>query len=256
MDGPKARWLHGEERLAAVDELVAELNSALSRMSSRPELAARHFAALAVARGVRLLEAMLALRRDGFADVVPILDRPMIEVYAVGMYCLLGGDEAYDHVRGAHVRDLRNMSGFGDMAEAKKSTIDKWGEGPTDKLNWQDLIKVKLPALMNDDDPTVASFHTLLYDLSYRGGSAEVHAGVASIANHMRRTETALSVERIRYTPDDGLGAIVYAANLLGILATTVLDNFGFDVTRLSEIVTDIGASAADDLVVEGEEIT
>lgn len=133
--------------------------------------------------------------------------------------------------------------------------IDKDWDGPTDRINWQNLITRRLPELIDPDDQAgeTQEFFTRLYEQSYRFGSmAGTHAGIGTIAGHHADRGGGLAVRAVRHTTDDGTGAVVFAASLLALLASHVFRHFGVSTDRCDELFTAIAANPDIVMDIEG----
>jgi hypothetical protein len=254
--GPRAGLVLAEQRRRAGDELVEHVTGHLDHLRSQPALRARHFAAMSLARMTRLVKAMAELVDRGFADVIDGLGRTALETFALGLYVLYGGDVAYDRVRGAHVRQRRALPDLSlEIPEWERLLeIEKAWKGPTDRINWQDLITRQLPELIDPHQASnIQEFFARLYEQSYRFGSmAGTHAGIGTIAGHHADRGGALAVRAVRHTTDDGTGAVVFAASLLALLASHVFQHFGVSTQRCDELLAALTANP--DIVMEVED--
>jgi hypothetical protein len=231
---PKARTRNAEALRDAVRELVdlvtGELRTITSPLDGRP----RHFAALALARTARLVAAREALRSSGFEDVSELPLRQITEHVALGFYALYGGEEAYEHIRGAHVYDL----GLLDTGGEPDPLVEAW-TGPRDRLKWQDLMINVVPKLLQHlGDATAEPAFQRLDNQIYRGQSLLVsHAGVGTLSRHMTHPDdTTRGVEPTGYTVEDGTGAIVMGGALLALLAVYVFWAFDRDITGIVQL--------------------
>lgn len=229
-DGLRASVPDGARRRGAVDELVRHVTAQLPLLTCRSELAPLHFSAMALARLARLVRAMSVLVDQDLPDVVKTLGRSALETYVLGLYALHGGQDAFDHIRGDHVRASRltdlpdEAPGVGDVS----GRFDDW-DGPTDRINWQDLVKHRLPRLLADAEGVDARlFADMLYDQAYRAGSMlGTHAGVGTIGGHGVVQGGIRQVREVSPTPDDGTADILVAGSQLAMLACRVFIAFG-----------------------------
>lgn len=253
--GRKATLVRAEERRQACVELVEHVRSLLDDLTSRRNLRPRHFAAMSLARMTRLVESMIELVDAGFGDVVEGVGRTGVETFALGLYVLYGGGDAFDHVRGAHIRQRRTLSYVGIDAPEWEELLElerDW-DGPTDKIVWQDLITQRLPQLIDPQGRTNAGvFFERLYGQTYRFGSmAGTHAGIGTIAQHHLDRGPLLGVRSVGHTTDDGTGALVFAATLLAMLASHVFHAFGIGTSRCDELLATLAADP--DVIVDPE---
>lgn len=253
--GLKASLARATERRRAGDELVEHVTASLGYLQSRPGLRTRHFAAMSLARLTRLVKAMDELVDRGFADVVDVVGRSALETFALGLYVLYGGDAAYDHVRGAHVRQRRALPDLSaEIPEWRQLLeMDSAWDGPTEKIVWEELITRRLPELVDPGDRAGGqAFFQRLYGQAYRFGSmAGTHAGIGTIAGHHLDRSGALAVRAVRHTADDGTGAVVFGATLLALLASHVFQHFGVSSSRCEELLTALTANP--DIVMHSE---
>jgi hypothetical protein len=234
--------------------LVALVTADLPNLTSREDLMPRQFAALGLARAARVVGGVLYLYDGGYADLAEAHVRSVIEIYALSLYTLFGGVDAYEHVRGSHVRDVGLLPETPELAAAG-SLGERWS-GPTGKVKWEQLIKSVLPEIVPDGQTENGrKWFTWLYDLAYRGYSMNgVHASVLSIARHLVRRDGFVGVEEGRYEPDDGTRHLVMAGSLLGNLAMNVYSQFSLDPIGPERLMARINFNlTSDDLVIEGE---
>lgn len=221
----------------------------LTYLQSRPDLRTRHFVGMSLARMLRLVQGMVNLTERGFPDVVDVLGRSALETFALGLYVLCGGQSAYDHVRGAHIRERRALPDFSfEIPEWDHiKDVDAEWQGPTEKIKWEALITEHLPQLLDPDDQAGTSeFFDRLYQQSYRFGSmAGTHAGVGTVARHHIEGSDRLSVRQVGHTTDDGTASVVFAASLLAMFGSHVFEYFGLSPDRcdylLKQLSTDPG---------------
>lgn len=240
---PRAAVKDAARRRAAVDALLHHVTGQLPLLTCRPELAHRHFSAMALARLARLVRAMEHMVDGGFPDVVKTLGRSALETYVLGIYSLYGGQEAYDHIRGDHVRASRltdlpdEAPGFRDVADR----FEDW-EGPTNRINWEDLITNRLPELLREAEGVDAEVFTrMLYNSAYRSGSMlGTHAGVGTVGGYGVIENGVRQVREVAYTPDDGTADVLVAGSQLAMLASRVFLVFGISAGLPARLFDDI----------------
>jgi hypothetical protein len=183
--GPTATIKDAERRLAVAEELITLIEQRIPDLTSRPDLMHRQFAAVALARCCRLYRAIGALNRAEMMDVCSLPVRPLYEAMLIGFYTLYGGEDAYDIVRGAYVRELRLLPA---AARAGSTLTDDW-TGPVDKIRWENLART-VGKLMEDEagDAGASAFFSSWYNLLYRKESMNsIHAGVGSLGLHAQQ---------------------------------------------------------------------
>jgi len=232
-----------ERRLAVAEELIAHIEQRIPDLTSRPDLMPRQFAAVALARCCRLYRAIRALNRADMMDVCSLPVRPLYEAMLIGYYTLYGGDEAYDIVRGAYIRELRLLP----QAAREGSTLtDDW-TGPADKIRWENLGRTVGKLLEEEAGMAEATaFLTSWYDLLYRKESMNsIHAGVGSLGLHVTHSSERVGATVVGHPVDvDGTGPVLVAAGLIGLLAGHVLKVFGFSNELVVSLYEDLNLGA------------
>lgn len=233
---------------------MRQIETELATMSSSPHELPRHFAAMALAKAVRLCRGMLTLQGNELEDVVDATLRLVAEHTTLGMYLLYGGDAAFEEVRGAHVHGLALI----DRATGSTNPLVAAWTGPRRRLHWENLMHKTVPDLIvaATGDQSAHQAFVQLYDEIYRGQSLlAAHAGVGTIARHL--TTAADGTRRVNpagYLIEDGTGAIVMAGSLIGLLATHVLMAFGRDPIRVFELSSLLSTKTPDDIIVDSDE--
>jgi len=251
--GERVRIPDGAERRAAVAELVAHFQSRLALLTSRPEDLPKQFAVAAVARGIRLIQAMEATRAAGIADCVSLGLRPVTECLTASLYVMLDGMTAVDHLRGAHVRGLGSIDSAVTTGTVSETLRETW-EGPTDKVNWERLMKDTVGPGMAARWPHEGDAVTLMhrsYDLTYRAESMlSIHATAGVLGGHIDRDGDApVRIMAAAYRPDDGTFALVTAGSLMALGAYFLFKMYGVgtsDVERIGEQIRNGLALEAD----------
>jgi hypothetical protein len=233
---------------------MREIETELTTMSSSPQELPRHFAAMALAKAVRLCRGMLTLQQNGLEDVVDATLRLVAEHATLGMYLLYGGDDAFEEVRGAHVHGLALI----DRATGSTNPLVAAWTGPRRRLHWENLMHNTVPDLIvgATGDQTARHAFVQLYNETYRGQSLlAAHAGIGTIARHLTTAaDGTRTVDPEGYLIEDGTGTIIMAGSLIGLLATHVLMAFGRDPTRVVELSAVLSTKTPDDIIVDREE--
>jgi hypothetical protein len=221
------------DRLQAVRDLVEFVRASLVRLTSREEDIARQFAAVGLARNNRLLSAMLLLHGSGFPDVCGMPLRPLIEQLLVSLYCLFGGRDAYEAVRGSYVRSTRAMR----EAKGVGTSLDLEWHGPLETIVWEQLTRDVGALLEARGEGSAKALHQILYNDQYRATSAfEIHGGVGPVGGHLIRTGKTLAVSEVRVQPDDGSIRVIVAGSLQAFLAHYVFETFGLSTAAVDRL--------------------
>jgi hypothetical protein len=204
----------------------------LPRLTSRPDLVPRQYAAAALARCNRLLRAMILLRDAGYPDVVGLPVRSLLEGWYLGMYLLLAPDEALSAINASHLYQLEHLDeSWGEMTTG-------WDDLPvTSKLlKWKELSD-RLNQLLEQSGNTTATAERL-YEVLYRIESLmSIHGGLGTFSGHVVGGDgVTLSIREVRQEVEDGEMRIRAAASLVGTLARGVADSFGLSTVELSRL--------------------
>lgn len=232
-----------DARSFAVRQLLDLIETRRTRLTSREDLMPRHFAALGLARCTRLLEAMELLTDSGCRDVAGVALRPLLEVWLASFYALYGGEEAFDVLRGAFIKQLSKLPD--EHFAAAKQLVDQW-DGDTPTINWEKMAADVGDLLKAAGEP--AERHMAdLYEVLYRGESfVSQHGGIQAVAGHLDRQGDVLLVRAERYHSDDGTGQILMGAVLLAMLAAHVFRAFGLNAAEIKALANEIAAGAGD----------
>lgn len=227
------------ERLQATHELSEVIRGQLPNLTARADDTPKVLAVAALARSNRLLEAMVCLRQGGIRDVVDIGVRPIMESLLLALYCMLGGQDAADHVRGAYIRQLSQLSEDITKHLPPYEPADNW-DGPIDRINWETLSKQVVGQLVTARCPNetgAVAILTRLYDGTYRAHSGmSIHAGVGSFGPHAHSDGRTTAISAEAHKADDGTAAILMAAALVGITAHFVFEVYGLSTTKIDQI--------------------
>lgn len=241
--GPAVQLVDGARARAAVERLLAEVESNLLALTSSMSDAEspRHFAALGLARGVRLCRAIAVLVDAGMRDVAKLPLRPALETVVLSFYTLYGGIDAYDHARGAWIRDLGQL---GNEVAGTSELAGRW-DGPTERIRWEQLCRtVGELVAERTGEPTAKEAFRQAYDLIYRGASSmAIHAGAGTFGGHLDpRDGTARGVSLVSYVPEDGTSDLLMATSYVGMLACLVVREFGRSPVRVRALYDEVAA--------------
>jgi hypothetical protein len=223
-------------RVAVISELVEHVRlRMIPYLTSRPDLAPRHYAAACLARCNRLLSSMIALRSAGYPDVIGLPLRSLLECWYLGIYSLVAPDEAFRVINAGHAHQL------GRFDETWPAPSTEWEEiSPNPKpIIWKTL-STRVEQLAHDHLHARVSVDRL-YEVLYRIESlTSVHGGLGVITGHVEGAGTAtLSILELRREPSASELRIRMGASLLEILAQAVAIEFGLstiEIERLSAI--------------------
>lgn len=254
--GPAATIRDADRRLEAANRLIAYIEKRTTQLTSAQAYRGRHLAALALARATRLYRAMAALTEAGLPDVAKLPLRPLYETILLGFYALYGGDEAYQRIRGAYVRELSNLAPEARVGTEAGRLITEW-KGPTDRIGWEDLGRI-VGDLMgaSSREQNMKKRLQEWYDLLYRGESmTSVHAGVGSLYRYAVLGERFDGVQLEGFEPEEDIvGARIVAAGLLGPFASHVFEQFGYSIAEVEDLWQGVIAGVSvHDVIVEAE---
>jgi len=134
--GPTVGIVDAARRRRAANEVVDEVRRNLEDLTARPNDLPKMFAVAAVARAARLVEGMATIQAAGLADVVAIGVRPVLELVIASLHSLTGGLDAVDELRGANVRELKNLSAEVRAQIQIDDLVEGW-EGGRERINWE-----------------------------------------------------------------------------------------------------------------------
>jgi hypothetical protein len=230
----------------AVQALIDYIRSQmLPRLSSRRDLASRHYSGAALIRMVRLVTAMIVLRSEGFPDVIGLPLRTVLECWWLGMYFALAPEEAYMAAHGDHGFQLGRLdpTRWGDT----KAVLSQLRVPPKQELNWKRIAKRVGELYVAHGTTTGPESSMALYETVYRGESMmSVHGGLMNIEGHFDDAHaTRFDLREIRPEPDDGEIRIALAAGLVETLARAVAAQFGLSYAQLGQLGDAIGAAGS-----------
>lgn len=217
------------EALAAIERWLRELT-----IASKPELMHKHAAAGFIARGAGFLRSMEILAGGGRDDVGGYLYRGVLECYFLGLYVLLGGEEALNHVLGDHRRNVENYVRANDDAELKEATAE-WAVEPR-HLNLEDIATRLGPLLTAAGEETEGLKG--LYNSAFRNASTFETHGFGAL---LRYVDLQDGLWRVNPNPDArgvetrhwiGLGTFLVAH-----LTSYTRDQLGYDVGEVGELL-------------------
>jgi Family of unknown function (DUF5677) len=235
------------EAVAAAREIADLVEGYVPRLSSRDDLVPRHLAAMSVARANRLLCGIRDLTDHDLDDVGGVLLRALLEVWMVGLYVLYGGDEATEHVLGAHVRSLKNLDP--GAFPSVPAVLEEWEEFelPTDRIKWEDLAPQVGRLLEAAGQSRHPANMKAFYEVLYRGYShMDAHGGLQTLAPHMVSREDRMELSIKRPPQGDPNHELVTAAGLVGYLACQVLAAFGFSIAPIVKALSAVQQTAED----------
>jgi hypothetical protein len=148
-------------------EVAHALEMRVTDMTSRPGSVSRHLAGAFLARSVALVDGIRVLELNDRGDVVGVLWRQVGEAVLLGLYVLLGGDDALDEIVGDHKRNAGIIVDRNAIDEAR-SVLDQW-DFDTARLNMEQVAQRVGPLLQAQGDKDADA--STLYDLLYRGES-------------------------------------------------------------------------------------
>lgn len=250
----QARFADAEDLRLVAAELLQVIEVEMATMSSTPQELPRHFAAMSLAKAVRLCRGMLTVQRNELEDIVDATLRLVAEHATLGMYLLYGGEAAFEEVRGAHVHGLARI----DRATGSANHLVAAWTGPRRRLHWENLMQKTVPELISaaTGDESARQAFVQLYNEIYRGQSLlAAHAGVGTIARHLTTApDGTQTINAAGYLVEDGTGAIIMAGSLIGLLASHVLTVFGRDPAQVFELSSELSTKTPDDIIVEAPE--
>jgi hypothetical protein len=168
---------------AALASIVHWLES-VSIPASRENMN-RYVAAGFVARSVSLLRAIGTLANSSQDDIGGYLYRGVIECYILGLYVLLGGELALDHVLGDHRRNVDNF-----IQRNPDPHLEEMVEGwaiPSQHLHLEDVARKVGPLLDAAGEPNEGA--TGLYDAAFRNASTFDTHGFGALMRYFARKE-------------------------------------------------------------------
>jgi hypothetical protein len=204
----------------------------LPLLTSRPELAARQYAAGYLARCRRLVLA-IDQSRLAFPDAVGALLRPLFESWLTATWLLLAPEEALPALEHDYKVEVEKMTRLAGL------DIDRVDESWRGELQGPRIasLAVKVGKLLVEAGDPGGDQLEWSYNLVYRNESIySVHGGLGPVLAHLDGDHAWVGVLETRTGDGDGSGRLLWAAILLGSLTRRVSLTFGLDVRSLDTI--------------------
>jgi hypothetical protein len=228
-----------------VAQLLALLESRHGDLTSSPE-APRQLATGGLMRAEALLRGLVSSLSDGRDDLSGLFIRCIWECWCVGMYLLLDGDSAFEHLRG-HFR-FRFCQYHDELP--KGATVppvpdDLWDGWPEERRDFiVEQIADRVEVQLRDSIHVPVSYSGLSsYDVLHRLESAfSVHAGYALFHRYIRLSDDGTREEVVAQPTIEAVrdrGEYV-GAGYTSVLAWHVYDTFGISTTALESLIIPI----------------
>jgi hypothetical protein len=151
----------------------------------------------AAARSRRLMMGLVTLVESDHDDVMGGMLRTLYETWLVGIYALLGGDEALQRLLAQ--RDKQQKM----FAKVLGEPIDELSDGQTLGV---EVLAGKVTTLLESDSHENAEFARAAYTFFYRFESyRSTHGGLGSIIGHIDEDENSRTILERRPEDDDGM---------------------------------------------------
>jgi hypothetical protein len=151
----------------------------------------------AAARSRRLMMGLVTLVESDHDDVIGGMLRTLYETWLVGIYALLGGDEALQRLLAQ--RDKQQEM----FAKVLGEPIDELSDGQTLGV---EVLAGKVTTLLESDSHENAQFARAAYTFFYRFESyRSTHGGLGSIIGHIDEDENSRTILERRPEDDDGM---------------------------------------------------
>lgn len=203
------------------DEALSLLEGRLSGFTSAPRFLNRHVGAGFLTRCLALIRGIETLDDAGYDDLCGLLFRVLVECCLLGMYVVLGGEEAIKTVLGDHKRNLSIMAREND-SESLRNWAAEWSVDE-DFLKVQAVAQALDPLLRaaGDQNPDARG----IYNSAYRLDSTFNVHGVGAV---LRYLDVSQEPWRIQVRPEP-LGMAPETYLNLGALYTTYFAGIAFN---------------------------
>lgn len=165
---------------ASVTQVLEQIDAKMPYLTAAPGFADNMLPAAALKRARRLVDALVAVHKAGVGDTGGLVARAIWECWIVGLYLVLDGDKAHEHLLGAWRRQQRKLSENWPGGPPPDSVrIEDFIEAAEADLNFADIAKA-VHKLMNQDgreSTMIGSTYDSLYR-SYSGYDAHITLGV------------------------------------------------------------------------------
>lgn len=165
---------------ASVTQVLEQIDAKMPYLTAAPGFADNMLPAAALKRARRLVDALVAVHKAGVGDTGGLVARAIWECWIVGLYLVLDGDKAHEHLLGAWRRRQRKLSENWPGGPPPDSVrIEDFIEAAEADLNFADIAKA-VHKLMNQDgreSTMIGSTYDSLYR-SYSGYDAHITLGV------------------------------------------------------------------------------
>ena len=224
-----------------IDRLLDLLGSHHPLLTSRPD-ATRQIAAGGLMRAEALLRGLRCVLDCDRDDLAGVFIRLILECWGVGMYLLLFGDEAAEHVRGYYRKRydqyLSNLPAEVNAPAPSEGYWDAWPDARREQI-FKDICE-RVEAKLSEDprggpvEHSGISSYNVLYTLE---SAFSIHAGYASFTRYLALSQDE-SVEHVVAQPSSDTmrdrGEYV-GAGYVALLAWYVHDAFGISTNELGD---------------------
>jgi hypothetical protein len=183
MVNTKVSNFNEQARYLAV-EACALIEDRLGTFTSSPNSLNRHLSAGFLARCMALIRGMARLDQDDIDELGGILCRALLEDCLLGLYVLLGGDEAIRAVLGEYERNVRTLIERNEIEELTEGISD---ERTSSRISLEEVSRRLGPLLEAAGDRKADA--TGLYDAVYRTYSTFHVHGAGSAFRYMVMSE-------------------------------------------------------------------
>lgn len=228
-----------------VARLLELLESQHPKLTSTPN-APRQLAAGGLMRAEALLRGLVAALDDGRDDLAGLFIRCIWECWCVGMYLLLDGENAYEHMQGHFRYRLRQYHDeLPSSVDVEPIPDGMWTDWPDERRDFiVEQIADSVEARLRDSTRVPVSYSGLSsYDVLHRLESAfSVHAGFALFDRYIKlsddgQREEVVASPTIQAVKDRGESV---GASYTAVLAWHVYDTFGIGTADLEALIVPI----------------
>jgi hypothetical protein len=201
---------------------------------------ARQLAAGGLMRAEALLRGLRILIQAGRADLAGLLIRAIWECWVIGVYLLLGGEEASEHVMASYRHHIETYwnNWPADVVPAPELDEEFWNEWTEPRRLRFDKVSETVEALLQETDQGPIEYSGISsYDVLYRLESMfSAHAGMALFDRYVEPATDERPYERViaapmLQVPVERLEAM--AAVWVAHLAWFVFREFGMSTSEL-----------------------